>query len=102
MNCTGIDDQWSRQLVENVTDLSFPVSSGDVIPVKCVSGYEKFSGPDTVTCDQDTTYIGLENITCTKWSKFTKNATQTEVNLKHIASHFLRFERFALKGNPCF
>ena len=43
---------WIKRKLENTTKLKIPVSYGDVIPIRCVSGYE------------NTTFYGLDNVTC--------------------------------------
>ena len=55
---------WIKRKIENTTELKSPLSYGDVIPIQCVSGYEKLSGPDIVTCLQNTTFYGLDDVIC--------------------------------------
>ena len=55
---------WIKRKIENTTELKIPVSYGSVIPIRCVSGYEKLSGPDAVTCLQNTTFYGLDDVAC--------------------------------------
>ena len=54
---------WKRRKIENTTELKLPVSYGARIPVRCVDGYQKLSGPHAVTCIGDTFY-GLEKVVC--------------------------------------
>ena len=37
--CKDFKDDWMRRNIENVTELIFPVTSGTVIPIRCVGGY---------------------------------------------------------------
>ena len=55
---------WIERKIENTTELKSPLSYGDVIPIRCVSGYEKLSGPNNVTCLQKTTFYGLDDVIC--------------------------------------
>ena len=55
---------WMKRKIENTTELKIPVSYGAVIPVRCVCGYEKLSGPDAVTCIENTTFYGIDDIVC--------------------------------------
>ena len=54
---------WKRRKIENTTELKLPVSYGARIPVRCVHGYQKLSGPHAVTCIGDTFY-GLDEVVC--------------------------------------
>ena len=54
---------WKRRKIENTTELKLPVSHGARIPVRCVDGYQKLSGPHAVTCIGDTFY-GLDEVVC--------------------------------------
>ena len=60
---------WTDKKIENVTELIFPILYGTEIPIRCVSGYEKSSGTDTVTCLQNTSFIGLDDIRCNQSGK---------------------------------
>ena len=62
--CEGFEAEWKQRNVENVTVIKVPVRYGTAIPIKCVGGYGKLSGPDVVTCLDDTTFAGLDNIRC--------------------------------------
>ena len=55
---------WINRKIENATDLKITVAYGTVIPIRCVSGYEKLSGPDVVICIENTTFCGLDDILC--------------------------------------
>ena len=58
-----LEADWKRRKIENTTELKLPVSYGDRIPVRCVHGYQKLSGPHAVTCIGDTFY-GLDDVVC--------------------------------------
>ena len=62
---------WTEKKIENVTELIFPILHGTEIPIRCVTGYEKSSGTDTVTCLQNTSFSGLDDIRCNKSGKHT-------------------------------
>ena len=48
----------------NTTELKTTVTYGTVIPIKCVNGYNRTSGPDVVTCIEKTTFSGLDDVFC--------------------------------------
>ena len=58
-----LEADWKRGKIENTTELKLPVSYGARIPVRCVHGYQKLSGPHAVTCIRDTFY-GLDEVAC--------------------------------------
>ena len=41
-----------------------PIRYGAEIRVGCVTGYQKISGPDAVTCIESTTFYGLDDVYC--------------------------------------
>ena len=47
--CEGFEAEWKQRNIENVTNIQIPVRYGAVIPIKCVDGSEKLSGPDVIT-----------------------------------------------------
>ena len=51
-------------MIENTTELNTTVSYGAVIHIRCVFGFEKLSGPDNITCIQNTSFYGLDDVTC--------------------------------------
>ena len=55
--CDGFEDGWKRKKIENATELKTPVTYGAIIPVRCVPGYQKISGPDAVICIETLTFM---------------------------------------------
>ena len=62
--CKMFQDDWMNRKIENATKLDIPIAYGNVIPIRCVDGYLKLTGPDAVTCSENTTFIGLDYIVC--------------------------------------
>ena len=58
------EDIWKKMKIENTTELTTPVSYGTVIPIGCVDGYQKLSGQKAVTCIENTTFYGLDEVVC--------------------------------------
>ena len=54
-----------KRNIENTTELKIPVLYGTVIPVRCFG--PKLSGPDAVTCIENTTFHGLDEVVCCKY-----------------------------------
>ena len=61
--CNGFEADWKWRKM-NTSEVKIPVSYGTVIPIHCFDGYQKLSGPGAVTCIQNTTFYGLDNISC--------------------------------------
>ena len=40
------------------------VTYGTKVPIKCADGYKKISGPDAVTCFENTNFYGLDEVSC--------------------------------------
>ena len=59
--CDGFESESKRRKIENVNQLK---SHGTVIQIECVDGYDKLSGPDAVTCLDDNTFPGLDDVFC--------------------------------------
>ena len=62
--CKMFEDDWANRKIENTTALNSPVLHGTVIPIQCVGGFEKLSGPDAVNCIENTTFYGLDDVIC--------------------------------------
>ena len=62
--CKMFEADWMKRKIENATELKIPVSSGTVVPIRCVLGYQQLSGPDAVTCTTSATFSGLEDVVC--------------------------------------
>ena len=67
----GFEDDWKRKKIENTTELKTPVTYGAVVPVRCVTGYQKISGPDVVTCIESTNFYELDDVKCHSEYKIT-------------------------------
>ena len=67
--CKMFEADWTKRKIENATQLIIPILHGDEIPIRCASGYEKSSGPDAVTCLQNTSFTGLDDIQCNQSGK---------------------------------
>ena len=62
--CYGFEVQWKDRKIQSTTSLSIPVAYGYVIPISCVDGSMKLYGPDNITCLDDNTFSGLDNVCC--------------------------------------
>ena len=62
--CQGFNDDWRGRKIESITAFMIPVTYGTIIPIRCVGGYGKLSGPDAVTCIANTTFHGLDDVSC--------------------------------------
>ena len=60
---------WIKRKIENATELKIPILHGTKIPIRCVCGYEKSSGPNAVTCLEKAAFIGLDDIRCCESGK---------------------------------
>ena len=67
--CIGFEDDWKQKKMENTTELKTPVTYGTAITIRCTTGYKKLSGPDAVTCIENTTFYGLDDVKC--YSEYT-------------------------------
>ena len=67
--CKMFEADWTKRKIENVTELKILILHGTEIPIRCASGYEKSSGPDAVTCLQNTLFTGLDDIRCNQSGK---------------------------------
>ena len=62
--CKMFEADWIKRKIENTTELKIPISYRSLTPIRCVSGYVKLSGLDAVTCLQNTTFYGLDDVAC--------------------------------------
>ena len=62
--CKSFEADWKRRKIENTTTLKTPVTYATVISIRCVGGFEKLSGPDAVTCMENTSFYGLDDVKC--------------------------------------
>ena len=58
--CKGFQDDWMLKNIDK-TALESPVTYGTEIPIRCIGGFEKLSGPEAVTCIEGTTFFGLDD-----------------------------------------
>ena len=62
--CKGFEDNWKKRNIENTTSFKIPLTAGAVLQIRCVGEYEKLSRPDAVTCFEDITFYGLNDVIC--------------------------------------
>ena len=58
--CDKLPISWSGV----TTDVTFPVTRGTVVTVRCATGYTKTGGDVVVTCDRDTVYTYTSVLSC--------------------------------------
>ena len=68
--CKRFEVDWTKRKIENATEMKTPILHGTEIQIRCVNGYEKLSGPDTVTCLHNTSFTGLDDILCRVSGKY--------------------------------
>ena len=61
--CKDFQDDWKQRKI-NIGGLKIPVIFGTVLSIRCEVGYEKLSGSDAVTCLENTTFDGLNDVSC--------------------------------------
>ena len=63
LECKGFEDDWERRNIDTSTQES-PVINGTEVSISCAGGHENLAGSNIVTCIEDATFHGLDDIWC--------------------------------------